>query len=366
MPPAFIHMNMKLVKPLIIILLFSTPNLRALEWEILMPFDDTVFPSIVVGMRGFMTEEDNSETECGDPMGMIGAAITAPEDDFEVRVILEGTDLYKESSLTVTLPEKGVTYSVMPIIRYYVSDLISHKQKGFDAAHVVVETADETFEKTKGFEIRSINDCMLGMMNDDGEFLNTRFLFAAFVNENNPELDRILGHALSEGYVDGFIGYQGTRGDVVKQAEAIYKSLQDLGFKYSSITGSSGESEKIFTQHIRFVSESLATSQANCIDGTVILASLFMKIGLNPVIITVPGHAYVGVYKSTAKEREFLVPIETTVVGDSEFETAVEIAQKSLDEHAERFADPDDTTCQIIDVREVRKGGIEPILESLN
>ncbi|MEX1118135.1 MAG: hypothetical protein WEB60_05005 [Terrimicrobiaceae bacterium] len=338
-------------------------RLSALEWEIEMPFDDTIFPSMVVGMRGFMDEEDQSETEIGDPMGMIGASITAPEDDFEVRVTIEETDFFKKSSIKAVLPKKGRTYSVMPIIRYEVSNLLAHKQKGFDAAHVIVETAEEEFEDTKRFEVRSINDCVLAMKHND-EFINTRFLFAAYVNENNPILDKILGYALKEGYVDGFIGYQGTRGDVVKQAEAIYKALQDMGFKYSSITGSSGSSDKIFTQHVRFVGESLDTSQANCIDGTVMMASLFMKIGLNPVIITVPGHAFVGVYKSTASELEFLVPIETTVIGNSGFDHAVKLGRESMEEHADKFADPEDMSCQVIDIRSARESGVDPIQEA--
>ena len=336
---------------------------HALEWEIEMPFDDTVFPSMVVGLRGFMDGEEQSETEIGDPMGMIGASITAPEDDFEVKVTIEETAFFKQSSIKATLPTKGETYSVMPILRYDVPKLLKHKQRGFDTAHVVVETAEETFEETKRFEVRSINDCILGMEHN-GEFINTDFIFAAYVNENNPALDKILGYALQEGYADGFIGYQGTRGDVLKQVEAIYQALQDMGFKYSSITGASGDSERFPTQHVRFVGEALDTSQANCVDGTVMMASLFMKIGLNPVIITVPGHAFVGVYKSTASELEFLVPIETTVVGSSDFDHAVKLGEDSMEEHMERFADAEDGSCQIIDIREARKMGVDPIQEA--
>lgn len=335
----------------------------ALDWEIEMPFDDTVFPSVVVALRGFMSEEDMKATEIGDPMGMIGASITAPADDYEVKVTIEETEFFKKSSIKAKLPKKGVTYSVMPILRYEVSTLLSHKQKGFDTAHVIVETPEGEFDDTKRFEVRSINDCVLGIQHN-GEFINTRFLFAAYVNENNPALDKILGHALKEGYVDAFIGYQGTRGDVVKQAEAIYKSLQDMGFKYSSITGASGSSKTIPCQHVRFIGESLETSQANCVDGTVMMAALFMKIGLNPVIITVPGHAFVGVYKSTKSDPEFLVPIETTVVGNSGFDYAMKLGKEAMVKHEDQFADAEDMSCQVIDIRDARKMGVDPIQEA--
>lgn len=346
-----------------VVLTLSPLAAFALEWNIEMPFDNTVFPSMVIGLRDFLKEEDMDETEIGDPMGMIGVSITAPEDDYEVKVTVEETDFFRESSIKAVLPKKGETYTVMPILRYNVSSLLAHKQRGFDTAHVVVETTDGDYDDTKRFEVRSINDCVLGITRD-GEFISTRFLFAAYVNENNPLIDLILGHALKEGYVDGFIGYQGTRGDVLKQVEALYKSIQDMGFKYSSITGASGKSETIATQHVRFLGESMDTSQANCIDGTVLFAALFMKIGLDPVIITVPGHAFVGVYKSTSKEPEFLVPIETTVVGSSDLDHAIELGETQMTEHADGFADSEDPSCLIIDVRDARESGIDPIHES--
>jgi hypothetical protein len=356
----------KLAATLAALLAFSTfLPAEDLDWDIEMPFDDTVFPSVVIGLRGFMDADDLGPREFGDPLGMIGVKVTAPADDFEVVVTVDETSYFKTSKMRVVLPEEGKTYTIMPLLRYDVSKLIAHKQRGFDIAEVSVETATTIHSDTRRFDVRSVNDCLLGITIGD-EFINTRFLFSAYVNENNPELDRILGHALSEGYVDSFIGYQGTRGDVIRQAKAIYQSLQDLGFKYSSITGASGKSEKFPSQHVRFLSESLATSQANCVDGTVILAALFMKIGLNPVIITVPGHAFVGVYKSTSKEREFLVPIETTVLATSSFDRAVEIATAAIEENEDHFADPGKMSYQIIDVRSTRESGVAPIIEDID
>jgi len=136
-------------------------------------------------------------------MGMIGASITTPEDDFEVKVTVEETDFFRELSIKAVLPKRGETYTVMPIPRYNVSSLLPHKLKGFDTTRVVVETPDEDYDDTKRFDVRSINDYVLGITHD-GEFISTRFLFAAYVNENNPIIDKILGHALKEGYVDGF------------------------------------------------------------------------------------------------------------------------------------------------------------------
>jgi len=52
---------------------------------------------------------------------------------------------------------------------------------------------------------------------------------------------------------------------------------------------------------------------ANCIDGAVLYASLFEAIGLEPVIVLVPGHAFVGVKTSPSSNKYYF--LETTLTG---------------------------------------------------
>jgi hypothetical protein len=61
------------------------------------------------------------------------------------------------------------------------------------------------------------------------------------------------------------------------------------------------------------VHESLGSANANCIDGTVLLASFFQAMGIDSSIVLVPGHALLLADMGDGS----YIPIETTILGDS-------------------------------------------------
>ena len=139
------------------------------------------------------------------------------------------------------------------------------------------------------------------------------------MNENAPIIDEILQDALEHNAVSSFHGYSGNKQDFVRQLFAVWNALQRKGIKYSNITTPSGITENIYSQHVRLPDESYGNSQANCVDGTVLLASVFYKIGMCPILVSKPGHMFLGVYndaESCAKQNhQNITYIETTAVG---------------------------------------------------
>jgi hypothetical protein len=210
---------------------------------------------------------------------------------------------------------------------------------------------------------------------------------AAYVNEGSPMIDQILKEALEDGWVDSFAGYQRDGDHVLREVLAIWSALQNRGIRYSSITATPGGSERVQSQHIRFVEESLTNQQANCADGSVLLGSILRKLGLRTYVVYVPGHMYMGFYLSrTGDER---VAIETTMLGkedadpkiipalrglyasfDSDakaepgwktFAAAVAAGTQDLRKNAEKFESEDEPNYQVIEIDEARKAGIMPI-----
>jgi len=139
-------------------------------------------------------------------------------------------------------------------------------------------------------------------------------MFAGYVNEDHPKIDEFLSEVLGNNVVDNFDGYQqGTEESVIDQAFAIWHTLQKKGVTYSSITNTSNPSDKIFTQHVRFFEEVYNNNQANCVDGSVFLSSIFKKIDIKPFLVLVPSHMYMGFYTSSDKTSFEL--LETTMIG---------------------------------------------------
>ena len=219
-------------------------------------------------------------------------------------------------------------------------------------------------------------------------------MYAAYVNENHPELDRILQEALATKIIDNFNGYQSNDPtEVVKQVFAIWAALQKHGIQYSSVTETPGGSSLVNSQYVRFLEQSISMTQANCVDGTVLFASLLRKVGINPALVTHPDHMYLAfnLNNSDDEDEQELMGLETTVIGASEVEesnselpgavanveeqlsdqvrgskawksfvSAVLAGENDLDENDDKF-DAGDPNWQIIDVADARDKGIMPI-----
>ena len=211
------------------------------------------------------------------------------------------------------------------------------------------------------------------------------------MNENHPWVDQILREALETGIVDSFDGYQAEdRDDVLRQIYAIWDVMQRRGMKYSSITETGFESETVHSQHVRLFDDAIRARQANCVDGTVLLAAVLRKIGLAPYLIGIPGHMYLAVAVDQSDEPKIgpdIIGVETTLMGAASeddvedsayisdllrgewgartswasFEHAVDYATTELRKDWRKAEKGDDSDYQIIDIAEARSHGILPI-----
>ncbi|MCB1053642.1 MAG: hypothetical protein KDC71_23770, partial [Acidobacteria bacterium] len=219
------------------------------------------------------------------------------------------------------------------------------------------------------------------------EFEPFTWLFAAYVNENHPGVQKILKQALEAEIVPNFAGYLGNAdaGAVIQQVFAIWNVLQRNGVKYSNITSNESEDVTLFSQHVRFLDEVVDNTQANCVDGTVLFASVLRKIGIQPYLILAPGHMYLAF--SLDGTDESLVGLETTLMGSTTlksvgynqqlthemreqmkneaswaaFEGAIDYGSKALSEALAAINKSNDPRYQIVSIALARKMGIMPI-----
>jgi hypothetical protein len=173
-------------------------------------------------------------------------------------------------------------------------------------------------------------------------------------------LCKILQQALRLNLVHSFSRDTHDQKHLLAEMSAIWTVLQSLGVKYSSITRGSGVSEKILSQHVRFVEESLSNTQANCVDGSVLMASIFTKLGWgHSFLISIPGHCYFGVNLEPKNHKTLCV--ETTLIGNKvDFQTA----NRKGDEQFARdlpHLEAKEAGYNLIDIDECRRKGIQPL-----
>jgi hypothetical protein len=168
------------------------------------------------------------------------------------------------------------------------------------------------------------------------------------------------------------------------QVQAIWAAFLHRGLKYSSITATSTSNDKIESQYIRTLGESFENLQANCADGSVLFASVLRKIGIEPVLVCVPGHMYLGFYRyydyaNSVFDSSDLVFLETTRMGDIDlseyrgddylqsliiefsFKLALLDGMGEFERAKSKFDDDEETEYQIIDIKKMRSQGIMPV-----
>ena len=255
----------------------------------------------------------------GTPSSLIGVKVRSRTRNTRVRVEVAETPFFRRSVSEFILPRAWTEYVVYPDIVWNFDALRANVQA--TPVSVVVQAQvglHNVRERVRTFSVRSINECLLGYYRtfSDGKrrFIDRRQLFAAYVNEDNPLIDKVLREALDTRIVNRFVGYQGDSATVVRQVYALWNVLQRRGFKYSSISNSSLSSGVAAAQRVRTFEDAMASSQINCLDGSVLMASLMRAINLVPILVRLPRHMFVGFY--TDREQRHANYLETTMVGN--------------------------------------------------
>jgi hypothetical protein len=372
-------------------LLLSPFAVGAAEFEAEKGWSGHLFPSFIIATATLKQPEndegdDDDSTVFGDPKGLLGVTVEADEDDQEVTVTIECDDIMESSTITCTLPSSGTTYTINPKIKYKYDQLAKRSQTGPITVSYTVEIGDDDVEeKTETLTLRSVNDCPYSLLKD-GKWQSVRYMFAAYVNEQHPFVDKVLREALDANIVDSFTGYQTKKqSEVYKQAYAVWYALSQRDVRYSNITKTVGLSESVGSQHVRLIEESINNGQANCLDGSVLLASLLRKIDIEPLLVHVPGHCYLAFFLDP--EGKQLTAIETTMIGltiegdaikvsgledvvgedfQSEnswktFSAAIARGTANFKKFQKNFDDPNDQSYKLISVGAARKSGILPI-----
>lgn len=361
----------------------------AIEWEPVVEPYGQIFPSLELSTATMDVDPPDDPTLLGDPNSLIGASITAERNRQRVRLEIFAPRLIESAVFEGVLPKAGVTYTVYPSIGWNFDTLAAFRQPAPGTLRMRLRVdGEEVGDKVTRVRVRSVNDALYWVGDEEtGETLDFNWMFAAYVNEDHPLVDEILQAALQTGIVDEFTGYQNEDvNEVYRQVFAIWYVLQQRGIRYSSITRTSSEHSNVLSQYVRFIDQSWNNTQANCVDGSVLFASVLRKIDINPMLVMVPAHALLG-FALDAEGEQFGY-LETTLLGARDevgsgslaetraligngkrvgvsfrnFEAAVETGEATVTEGGEKFADEEENEYQIVDVQAARESGVMPIV----
>lgn len=251
----------------------------------------------------------------GNPKSCIAVKVRSAKAYSRVRVEVAETPFFSRSVSEFVLAKPRTEYIIYPDIIWNYEALKNNNQAEPISVAITVEmNGKELGQRVRTFSVRSINECLLGYVTGGTKFHDTGIFFAAYVNEENPMIDQLLREALNTRIVNRFLGYQGSPEAVDSQVYALWNVLQKRKFRYSSVSNTSLSSNVVFSQRVRTFDDALESSQINCVDGSVLFASLLRAINIEPILVRTPGHMFVGYYTDAShKDMKFL---ETTMIGD--------------------------------------------------
>lgn len=206
-------------------------------------------------------------------------------------------------------------------------------------------------ERTLPLKLLSRNDMVWSVE----ESFDLQWLIAVFVTPrpSNKAIDTLLREAAELTLFKSIVGYQDTsaterkrsgalwrevtrdlsrRETVEAQAKALFNAIKARGVRYVNAPVSFGRG----AQRVKYADEVLADRSGNCIETTVLFASAFEAMGMHPVVVIVPGHAFVGVQRwEWGSGRDAVgdpIVIETTMVGSDSYEAARRVAEARYEE----------------------------------
>lgn len=294
------------------------------EAEIVDELSGNIFPSAILALATTdeVVVQPSDSNYVGNPKSYFGLRLRSQGEQTRVRIEVAETPFSEHAVSEFVLPKRFTTYTVYPDMVWKYAALRQNAQATpLNIVTTVSINGKAPVQRMRTFSMRSINECLTGYQTNTPKgrrFVNTRLLFAAYVNEDNPNIDRFLREALNTRIVNRFLGYQADSAGVVRQVYALWHVLQQRKFKYSSVTTTSLSSNAVYAQRIRTFDDALASTQINCVDGSALMASLLRAIDIDPILVRLPQHVFVGFY--TDRQHRYAQFLETTMVGNINIE----------------------------------------------
>lgn len=209
---------------------------------------------------------------------------------------------------------------------------------------VMVEDLDGSVElqRSRPIWMLSRNSAPLAVRDPQtGMWRDLSMYFGAFVTPNVESIMRFLRLTAEHHPQRQLVGYQGDPEDIALQVRAAFDALKtESRVIYVNSILEFNPDQGFATQRVRLPRQSLTERQANCIDGTVLFASLLEAMSLSPAIVVVPGHAFLG-WETWTNSNEWRY-LETTMIGSYSFEEAI----ASAEETSRRYQDLAQSTGQ--------------------
>ncbi len=323
--------------------------------EVRATFDNNIYPSLLLSFAA----ADPAFSRC------LTVAVTGAVKGQSYQLELASDLLERPATQTVTAPSDR--FELHPLLpwNYVVLRGITQLRPATFLATLRSNAASSNtppLETSTTCMIHPVNEVVSRIFNvETDSWQDMSICYAAFVNEDHPWINQILSEATQRDGLTRFSGYEFGPDSVVRQMRAVWDTLAARGLSYADLATTSGAVPDVNTQYVRFLDQTLHDQGANCVDASVLLASVFRRIGLRPVLIFKPGHCFIAVYD--AAQGGQLIGLETTLLSAAPFGSAFSMGAQELNNTIPHLDSPGYSS---VDIAVARQAGVRPIEFSSN
>ena len=299
-------------------LLFAVARLAAAatdgDWTVRVTPFAQVFPALELSQARRHAATAPTDHVLGDGTGLIAVGLRAQHAGERVVLRVAAPGLASGAAYGATLAQAGARYELHPPLDWDTARLVAQTQAQRATLEFTLERDGSTVD-TRQVEVmlRPLDEALY-YVRDGADSVDLSWIFAAYVDEDGATVDRVLDAALTAGIVERFDGYAAADDDAVyRQVWAVWQALTAHGIRYSGADPAIERGPREYSQRVRTLGETWRDRSANCIDGSVLIASVLQRIGLRSFLVLVPGHAFVGFYTDAEAQRAGF--LETTLLG---------------------------------------------------
>ena len=330
---------------------------EALRWSVDVAPDGEIFPVLDLSQAPAA-----AKGAAGDGSGLVAVRATtdAPRD---IRLTVETEGLVEPAVVEARTLRGGVPVELRPrlawdapFLRRLAAPRVQPMRIRIEAKGLPAEVHDLTVR------VHPLDDALY-YFRDGRDRVDLAWVFAAYVDPHDAVVDAVLDLARDAGTPVG--DDAGTTDVKLDQVRAVWNALEIRGLRYAAGDPALSRGPNIYSQRVRLLADSWQSRNVNCIDASVLIASVLERIGIPAFIVLVPGHAFVGFYTDDARRSaEF---VETTLIGrtggrpGAAFDEALAVGRASWKRVAARLDGRHRPDYELIDIAQARRRGTLPI-----
>lgn len=278
---------------------------QAFDWQVDVTPAGELFPALDLSQA-----PADATRATGGGNGLVSVRLRGDDLPRQLRLVVETPGLARPAVLGFerAAGDRIISLDLHPRLDWDVAALRGLDRARSQDLRITLEAAGRRETRNIVVNLHPLHDAPY-YVREGRDRVDLGWAFAGYVDPQDRVVDEVL--ALARAIEPDFDA--GGPDTSLRRMRAVWRALEQRGLRYDGADPALSRGPVVWSQRVRLPDEVWHDRRANCIDSSVLIASVLERIGLRALIVLVPGHAFVG-YRTGADGRaaEYL---ETTLLG---------------------------------------------------